>query len=118
MAKILVVDDEAAITTQLEIRLVMMGYEVVGSASSGNEAVEKAKRLRPDLILMDIVMPGEFDGIEAAAIIRSEMDISCIFLTAFTEEGIVNRAKTVEPLAYVVKPLGPRTASCDRSSAL
>ena len=104
MAKILVVDDEAAITTQLEIRLVRMGYDVVGSASSGKEAIEKARRLRPDLILMDIVMPGEFDGIEAAEIIRSEMDIPCIFLTAFTMEGIVNRAKTAEPLAYVVKP--------------
>ena len=104
MAKILVVDDEAVIITQLELHLTMLGYEVVGSASSGKEAIELARRLRPDLILMDIVMPGEFDGIEAAAIIRSEMDIPSIFLTAYTVEGIVNRAETVEPLAYVVKP--------------
>lgn len=104
MPKIMVVDDEAVITLQLEERLTRMGYEVVGSASSGEEAVDMARRLRPDLILMDIVMPGRLDGIEAAELIKAEMDISVIFLTAYADDKIVKRAKSVEPLGYIVKP--------------
>ncbi|MFZ2071611.1 MAG: ATP-binding protein [Halobacteriota archaeon] len=104
MSEILVVDDEDLLTSQLEARLAGMGYEVAGRASSGEEAIDMARRLRPDLILMDIVMPGKFDGIEAAGIIRAEMDIPVIFLTAYADEGIINRAKRVEPLAYLVKP--------------
>ena len=104
MHKIMVVDDEVVITLQLEERLTKRGYEVVGSASSGEEAVEMARRLRPDLILMDIVMPGKLDGIEAAELLKAEMDISVIFLTAYANEKIVKRAKSVEPLGYIVKP--------------
>jgi len=104
MHKIMVVDDEVVITLQLEERLMKMGYEVVGSASSGEEAVDLARRLRPDLILMDIVMPGKLDGIEATEIINAEMDISVIFLTAYANDKIVKRAKSVEPLGYIVKP--------------
>ena len=104
MHKIMVVDDEVIITSQLEKRLSMMGYEVVGSASSGEDAVDKARRLKPDLILMDIVMPGTLDGIEAAEIIGAEMDISVIFLTAYANDEFIKRAKCVEPLGYIVKP--------------
>ncbi len=104
MPEIMVVDNEVIITSQLEERLTKMGYEVVGSASSGEEAVDMARRLRPDLILMDIVMPGKLDGIEAAEAIKAEMDISVIFLTAYANEKIVKRAKSVEPLGYIVKP--------------
>jgi len=73
MEKILVVDDEAAITTHLEAKLNHFGYEVVGRASSGKEAIAKARLLHPDLILMDIVMPGEIDGIKAAHQIKKEL---------------------------------------------
>ena len=72
MSKILVVDDEAIITMQLEERLHAMGYTVVGMAASGEDAIEKARRLAPDLILMDIVMPGRLNGIEAAQAIIGE----------------------------------------------
>jgi len=104
MHKIMVVDDEVIITSQLERRLSKMGYEVVGSASSGEDAVDRARRLRPDLILMDIVMPGKLDGIEVACIIGAEMGISVIFLTAYANDEFINRAKCVEPLGYIVKP--------------
>ena len=104
MAKILVVDDEATITTQLEERLVHMGYEVVGSAASGAEAVEKAREKRPELILMDIVMPGKLDGIEAARVIKNELDIPVVFLTAYGDDRFIQRAKGVEPYGYIIKP--------------
>ncbi len=104
MEKILVVDDEATITTHLEEKLTAMGYEVVGRASSGEEAVERAGRLRPELVLMDIVMGGRMDGIEAARLIRERWDIPCVFLTAYGDDKYIARAKNVEPLGYILKP--------------
>jgi PAS domain S-box-containing protein len=104
MKRIMLVDDEAIITMQLEKRLTTMGYEVVGVASSGEQSVQLARELRPDLVLMDIVMPGDVDGIEAASRIRSELDIPIIFLTAFADEAHLDRAKGAEPFGYLVKP--------------
>ncbi len=104
MAKVLIVDDEAAITTQLEERLAVMGYEVVGTASTGEEAVGLAREHAPDIILMDIVMPGELDGIEAARLIHREMDIPVVFLTAYGDDRFIERAKDVGPYGYIIKP--------------
>lgn len=104
MTKILVVDDEAAITTHLEAKLTHYGFEVVGRASSGQEAITKAHLLRPDLILMDIVMPGKIDGIEAALQIKKELDIPIIFLPAYSDDAFIHRAQAVEPSGYIVKP--------------
>jgi PAS domain S-box-containing protein len=104
MHRIMVVDDEVIITAQLERRLVLMGYEVVGRANSGEKSVDMARRLRPDLVLMDIVMPGKYDGIEAARLIKEDMDIPVIFMTAYADEEYVKRAKNVEPFGYIVKP--------------
>ncbi|MFQ5686262.1 MAG: response regulator [Candidatus Scalindua sp.] len=100
----MVVDDEAVITTQLEDRLQSMKYDVVGTASSAEESVSMARELLPDLILMDIVMKGKLDGIDAARIIKADMDIPIIFLTAYTEDKYIERAKNVEPFGYIVKP--------------
>ena len=86
MNKILVVEDESIIAMELEKHLAEMGYDVVGRASSGVEAIAKAKELRPDLILMDIVMPGEKDGFDAAKKIKSELDVPVIFVTAYADE--------------------------------
>jgi len=104
MPKILIVDDQAYVSTQLEERLTTMGYDVVGMASSGEASIEMAKSLHPDLVLMDIVLPGKFDGIAAAEIIREEQDIPVIFLTAYAEDQFIERAKHVEPFGYIVKP--------------
>ncbi|MCJ7680196.1 MAG: response regulator, partial [Candidatus Aminicenantes bacterium] len=104
MYRLLVVDDEATITTQLEERLTRLGYDIVGSASCAEEALAMARKYRPDLILMDIVMPGEMDGIDAAAIITRELDIPVVFLTAYGDERYINRAKQSEALGYIIKP--------------
>jgi two-component system, response regulator PdtaR len=104
MSKILVVDDEAIITMQLEERLHAMGYTVVGMAASGEDAIEKARRLTPDLILMDIVMPGRLNGIEAAQAIISELDIPVVFVTSYADDVIIEKAKQVRPYGYIVKP--------------
>ena len=104
MFKIIAVDDEAPIIMQLEERLTGMGYDVVGIASSGEEAVTMSKDLRPDLILMDIVMPGELDGIAAADIIKRELDIPVVFLTAYADDEFIKKAKNAGPFGYIVKP--------------
>jgi two-component system, response regulator PdtaR len=104
MSKILVVDDEAIITMQLEERLSAMGYTVAGMASSGEDAIEKARRLSPDLVLMDIVMPGNLNGIEAAKTITGELDIPVVFVTSYADDAIIEKAKQVRPYGYIVKP--------------
>ena len=104
MSKILVVDDEAIITMQLEERLHAMGYTVIGMAASGEDAIEKARRLSPDLILMDIVMPGKLNGIEAAKVIADELAIPVVFVTSYADDAIIEKAKQVGPYGYIVKP--------------
>jgi CheY-like chemotaxis protein/DNA-binding PadR family transcriptional regulator len=103
MSKILVVDDEAIITMQLDERLNAMGYTVAGMAASGEDAIDKARRLAPDLVLMDIVMPGKLNGIEAAKTI-AEMDIPVVFVTSYADDAIIEKAKQVGPYGYIVKP--------------
>jgi CheY-like chemotaxis protein/DNA-binding PadR family transcriptional regulator len=104
MSKILVVDDEAIITMQLEERLSSMGYIVAGMAASGEDAVDKARSVRPDIVLMDIVMPGKMNGIEAAKIINEELDIPVVFVTSYADDTIIEKAKSVRPYGYIVKP--------------
>jgi CheY-like chemotaxis protein/DNA-binding PadR family transcriptional regulator len=104
MSKVLVVDDEAIITMQLEERLTALGYEVVGMAASGEESIEKARRLSPDIILMDIVMPGKMNGIEAAKQIYEEMGIPVVFVTSYADDAIIEKAKAARPYGYIVKP--------------
>jgi len=104
MSKILVVDDEAIITMQLEERLTAMGYSVAGMAASGEDAIEKVRRLAPDLVLMDIVMPGRLNGIEAAKTITGELGIPVVFVTSYADDAIIEKAKQVGPYGYIVKP--------------
>jgi PAS domain S-box-containing protein len=105
MSRIMVVDDEAIITSQMEDYLKMLGYEVAGIANSGEVAVELARKLHPDLILMDIVMRRhKMDGITASEIIKKETDIPVIFMTAYGGDKVLERVKTVEPVGFIVKP--------------
>ena len=106
--KILVVDDEAVIALRLQKRLAKMGCDVSDVAYSGKEAIDKARRLNPDLVLMDIMMPGDVDGIEAARVIKTQLNIPVIFLTALSEDSIIERAKQAEPFGYLLKPLRER----------
>jgi len=102
--KIMVVEDEAVIALRLKQVLTSMGYDVAGIAYSGEEALKKAKSLNPELILMDIMIPDKLDGIAAAKIINAEFDIPVIFLTAFSEDKIIERAKQAGPYGYILKP--------------
>ena len=117
-ASILVVDDEAIIAMNLRNRLERLGYEVFMPVASGEEAIEKAGELSPDLILMDIVLLGELDGIDAAAKIRSEYDIPIIYLTAYSDEAILERAKITEPFGYIIKPFKDRELNTSIEMAL
>jgi DNA-binding NarL/FixJ family response regulator len=106
--KILIVEDEVVIALRLQKRLSSMGFDITGVAYSGEEAVEKAKSLRPDLILMDIMLQGKMDGIVAAKIINAELDIPVVFLTAFSEDNIIEGAKHAEPYGFILKPFQDR----------
>ena len=106
--KIMIVEDEAVIALSLKQTLIRMGFNVVGISYSGKDALEKAGSLCPDLILMDIMLPGKIDGIETAKIARSKLNIPVIFLTAFSEDKIIERAKLAEPFGYILKPFQDR----------
>lgn len=108
MQRIIIADDETIIATQIGECLTSNNYQVVGIASSGVEAVEMALDLKPDLMLMDIVMPGRLDGISAASKINKALNIPVIFLTAYADEEMIQRAKPIGPYAYVLKPLQER----------
>jgi len=108
MQRIIIADDEVIIAAQIGECLTANNYKVAGIASSGLEAVEMALELKPDLMLMDIVMPGELDGISAAAKINKALNIPVIFLTAYADEEMIQRAKPIGPYAYVLKPLQER----------
>ena len=104
MHRLLIVDDEPIVMENLEALLTAMGYTVSGKAFSGEMAVSMAARLLPDLIIMDIVMPGKMDGIDAAQEIRRASDIPVIFMTAHTDTELMEKAKYSKPYGYVIKP--------------
>jgi signal transduction histidine kinase len=107
-ARILIVEDEKIIARGLSDVLVHLDYTVVAAVASGEEAIQKAADLHPDLVLMDIVLKGRMDGIEAARQIRDCLDIPSIFLTAYSEDEIVQRAKITEPFGFILKPFQVR----------
>jgi PAS domain S-box-containing protein len=108
MNRVMITDDESIVSKHLMEHLTSIGYDVVGYSSSGKDAVDMARSLYPDIVLMDIVMPGELDGIDAADIIKSEMDIPVIFITAYVDDELVKKAMNVEPFGYVLKPVNER----------
>ncbi|VVB65235.1 Chemotaxis protein CheY [uncultured archaeon] len=103
-ANVLIVEDEGILAIELKEKLERLCYNVPSIASSGEEAIEMALRYKPDLILMDIVLKGEMDGIGAANKIRSILKVPVIYLTAYADNDTVNRAKTTEPFGYLIKP--------------
>lgn len=102
--KILIVEDEAIIAADLANKLGRMGYNVCGSAASAEEALALVAVCRPELVLMDIHLRGEMDGIEAADRIRVEYGIPVIYLTAHSDRATLDRAKITEPFGYILKP--------------
>jgi signal transduction histidine kinase len=104
LIKILVVEDEFIVAADLKARLNKMGYKVVGTAASGLEAIEKVWRESPDIVLMDIVLKGDMDGIAAAEAIKQGYNLPIIFLTAYADQNTFSKAKLTEPFGYVCKP--------------
>jgi PAS domain S-box-containing protein len=107
-AKLLVVEDESIVARDIQNRLRNLGYDVPAIVAYGDRAVEMAADLRPDLVLMDIFLKGDMDGIRAAELIRARYDIPVIFLTAFADPGTLQRAKISEPFGYILKPFEER----------
>ncbi len=101
---IMIVENEVILAIELEQKLYEMGYEVVGKVVTGKEAVEMAAELKPDMIIMDIRLEDELDGIQAAEEIRKKKPIPIIYLTAYADEKTLQRAKFTEPYGYLVKP--------------
>ena len=97
MKNILVVEDESIVSKDIQLSLKRLGYNICGASATGEEAVYKAKETNPDLILMDIMLKGKLNGIEAAHIIREEMDVPIIYLTAYADESTLSKAKITEP---------------------
>ena len=106
--RILVVEDERIVAEDLKGKLEAMGYAVVHLAASGEEAVQAARETRPDLVLMDVQLSGEMDGVQAADLVRRELGIPVVYLTAYADDETLERAKVTEPFGYLVKPFGER----------
>jgi CRP-like cAMP-binding protein len=115
---VLIAEDEALVALDISHELTSAGYTVVGQATSGREAVTKALDLKPDVILMDITMPGEIDGIQAAEEIGKKLGIPVIFVTAHSDEGTLQRAKLTRPSGYIMKPFEPNELRANIEIAL
>jgi CheY-like chemotaxis protein len=103
-ARILVVEDDANVAVVLEARLCSFGYRVCDTARSGAAAIRSALRHNPDLILMDIMLDGDMNGIEAAEKIGARIDVPVIFLTCLNNAAVMDRAIRANPFGYIVKP--------------
>jgi PAS domain S-box-containing protein len=103
--KILIVEDEFIEAMGFEKSLKSFNYNVVGISSSGEDALKKIDQLKPDLVLLDIILNGELDGIETAAKIKEDYNIPVVYLTAHPEESVIRRAKFTSPYGYIIKPV-------------
>jgi two-component system, response regulator PdtaR len=104
-AQILIVEDEQIIALDLQRRLRRLGYVVAGLAGTGADAIALALALRPDLVLMDIQLPGGLDGLETAAFLRTHLNLPIIYVTAVTDPGMLNRVRQMAPALLLCKPI-------------
>ncbi len=103
-ATILVVEDETIVAKDIQCTLARLGYRTPATATSGEEALRKAAEIRPDLVLMDIVLKGSMDGVETARELRARYAVPVVYLTAYADDYALERAKTTEPAGYLLKP--------------
>jgi diguanylate cyclase (GGDEF)-like protein len=101
---VLLVEDDAVVGLDLKEALARLGFDVVGWVNSGEEAVRMAAERTPELVLMDVGLPGDMDGIEAARLIREQHDVPVIFLSGLADSSTVERAVAADPFGYLVKP--------------
>jgi len=107
-ARLLIVEDEAIVAMDLQQRLERLGHQVVGTAATGEAAIQRAEEVRPDITLMDIRLKGEMDGVTAAAEIDRRFGTPVVFLTAHSDTPTVQRATAAEPFGYILKPVDDR----------
>jgi PAS domain S-box-containing protein len=105
---VLIVEDEAVNAAVIEHQLKKLGYSVAGIATSGEEALELVQKAKPDVVLMDIQLEGQMDGVEAAVTIRTKMGVPVVFLTGNSDEQTIERARTTEAFGYLHKPFHER----------
>ena len=103
-ARILVVEDESIVALDIQSQLTSLGYTVLAVVFSGEAAINSVAQTQPDLVLMDIKLKGEMDGVEAAHRIGSRFSIPLIYLTAFADQDTLRRAKATNPYGYLLKP--------------
>lgn len=103
-AKILIVEDNLIVARDIQQQLQRIGHSVVGVTARGEDAVELAVATTPDLVLMDIRLDGEMDGIEAAQKIRDQVQVPVVYLTAYADDQTLHRARSTEPFGYILKP--------------
>jgi len=108
-ANVMIVEDEGLVAMQIKEYLDDLGYTVPAVTSTGEEAVTKALSIQPDLVLMDIRLKGDIDGIQAASEIAKSSNIPIIFLTAYSDENTLSRAELTSPANYILKPLESKT---------
>ncbi|MGE5657076.1 MAG: ATP-binding protein [Actinomycetota bacterium] len=106
--KILIVEDELLLAKNLARKLEKLGYVIIGVVSSGVAAIEKATELKPDLILMDIVIKGDLDGIDTATIVHDQLNIPVIYTTAYADDDTLRRAEKTGSYGYIIKPFKER----------
>ena len=107
MAKVLIVEDEAILALHIKMMLVHLSHEVVGIADNGPEAIEIAREQDPDIVLIDIVLKGNINGIEAADVINKDRGCNIIYMTGHTDTATVNAARKTNPVGFVFKPIMP-----------
>jgi len=101
---VFIVEDELIVAHDIQSRLQHLGYQVVGTASSGEQALAQIGDLMPDVVLMDVSLQASEDGVEAGARVREQFDIPVVYLTAFSDQELIQRIQITEPFAYVLKP--------------
>ena len=106
--KILIVEDEATVAESLNDQLIHLGYQVYGTAANGEDALRIMENSNPDLVMMDIMLEGSMDGVEVASRIHEKKGIPVIFLSAYSDNETLQRAKVTEPFGYLIKPYKER----------
>src|SRR5437764_11723587 len=105
--RILIVEDEAAVARLIETFLAHAGYNVVGLAETGEQALHQAAELRPDLALMDIHLKGGLDGVEVAERLRAQFNMPVVFLTGLRDDTTLQRSRNAQAFGYLLKPFRP-----------
>lgn len=106
--RIFIVEDESIVSLEIQSRLNYLGFEIAGTADNGEDAIRKILESEPDLVMMDIKIKGNLDGIQTAAKIKEQLDVPIVYLTAFADDATVERAKVTDPFGYLIKPFEER----------